>query len=164
MARLLLILAFLLGSTSLSFSQALDPLLEPHASRYSADVKALMAARDAGVKESEAGYVQKLDAAGATVTDEALKALIKRERQGVLAGLLAPANPTGLPEDLQVARRAFINGVGKATADYNKAKKVVDDAYLKVLAGLAKQARAKTSPAGLAAQVAAEKRRVTSGN
>ena len=39
-------------------------------------------------------------------------------------------------------------------------KKKIDDAYLKILTGLSRKANAKTAPAGLSAQVAAERRRV----
>jgi hypothetical protein len=82
----------------------------------------------------------------------------------VVKGMLAPGNPVGLPEEVAAARKVFLNGAGKGSLEYHAAKKKLDDAYLKTLAGLAKQARGKNAPQGLAGQVAEEKRRVTTGN
>ena len=145
-------------------AQELDPLLAPHAERYNADLEALRKTRKAETTRYETEYAQKLDAVIAAAKDEATITKLRKEREGVVKGMLVPANPVGLPEDAMAARKVFLNGAGKASFEFNAAKKKLDEAYLKTLAGLAKQARGKTAPKGLAAQVAEEKRRVTAGN
>jgi hypothetical protein len=143
--------------------QELDPALAPHAQSYDAAVADLQKMRKTQLTQRETEYVQKLDAAIGAAKEEATVTLLRKEREGIVKGLLAPASPTGFPEDVASARKTFFNGAGKASADYHAAKKKLDDAYLKTLAGLSKQAKGKNAPAGLAAQVAAEKRRVTTG-
>jgi hypothetical protein len=160
MFRLLSLLSLLLFAGSAG-PQELDPLLAPHANKYGEEIRALQAARKAHMTQVTTAYLQHLDAAiKAAAQDAATQAILKKERDGVASGLLAPAYPVGLPEETAAARKAFFAGVGKAAHDFATAKKKLDEAYLKVLAGLAKQAKAKTAPPGLAAQVAAEKRRV----
>ena len=145
-------------------AQELDPLLAPHAETYNTAVAELQKTRKTQVAERETEYVQKLDAAISAAKDEATITMLRKEREGVVKGLLAPGNPSAFPAEVTTARKAFFNGTGKATVDFGAAKKKLDDAYLKTLAGLAKQAKSKTAPPGLAAQVADEKRRVTKGN
>ena len=165
MLRTLLVLlsVFHLLAIAPSLAQERDPLLAPHAERYDAELDALRKTRKAETTRYETEYVQKLDAAISAGKDEATIAKLRKEREGVVKGMLVPANPVGLPEETMTARKAFLNGAGKASLQYNAAKKKLDDAYLKTLAGLAKQARGKNAPKGLATQVAEEKRRVTSG-
>jgi hypothetical protein len=153
-----LLLAGLLGA------EALNPLLAPHAERYTAGLDELRGARKSQLAREETEYVQKLDAAIGAAKDEKAIEVLRREREGVVKGMIAPGNPDGLSPEVTAARKAFFSGVGKASADFAAAKKKLDDAYLKTLADLAKQARGKSAPAGLAAEVAAEKRRVVSGN
>lgn len=162
--RLLLVMLFLAASVTLRAQVALDPLLAPHAEQYNSEIERLRALRKTQLAQVETEYVQRLDDAIKTVTDEKTLALLRKEREGVVTGLLAPANPAGLPEEAEAARKTFLNGAGKAAFDFNTEKKKVDDAYLKVLAGLTKQAKVKGAPAGLAAQVAAEKQRVAKGD
>jgi hypothetical protein len=153
-----LFVAALLGA------DVLNPLLAPHAERYTAGLEDLRGAKKSQLAREETEYVQKLDAAIATAKDEKAIAVLRREREGVVKGMIAPANPDGLSPEVTAARKAFFSGVGKASADFAAAKKKLDDAYLKTLADLAKQARGKSGPPGLAAEVTAEKRRVVSGN
>lgn len=166
MLRLLLVLLCSIHFVIPGFAQeqTLDPLLAPHAERYTTELDQLRATRKAELTRTETEYAKKLDAVIATAKDEATIEKLRKEREGVVKGMLAPANPVGLPEEALAARKVFLNGVGKAAFDYHAAKKKIDDAYLKTLAGLAKQARGKTAPKGLASQVAEEKRRVTAGN
>ena len=142
-------------------AQELDPLLAPHARAYDASIADLQAAKKTQLSQAETEYVQKLDAAISAAKDEATVTVLRKEREGLVKGLLAPANPSGFPPEVVTARKAFFNGAGKAAADFTVAKKKADEAYLKTLAGLSKQAKGKDAPAGLATQVAAEKRRVT---
>ena len=154
-------LAVLLILSSLGVAQDLDPSLAPQAAQYTADLEVLKTARKAQLAGSTRIYLVQLDAALKTpALDAATATTLKKERDGVASGLLVPANPVGLPADILVARKAFFSGVGKASFDFTAGKKKIDDAYLKVLTGLARKAKAKTVPAGLSAQVAAERRRV----
>jgi hypothetical protein len=154
-------LAVLLLLSSFGFAQDLDPSLAPHAAQYNSELQVLATARKTKREESTRLYVQQLEAAmKASGVDAATVAILKKERDGVIAGLLVPANPAGLPADIVTARKAFLSGVGKASFDFATGKKKADDVYLKTLTDLAKKARAKTAPAGLSAQVAAERRRV----
>ena len=166
MHRLLPILfcALHLISFTVLRAQELDQLLAPHAETYNAAVAELQKTRKTQVTERETEYVKKLDAAITAATDEATIDMLRKEREGLVKGLLAPGNPHAFPAEVTAARKAFFNGTSKATFDYNAAKKKLDDAYLKTLAGLAKQAKSKTAPPGLAGQIADEKRRVTKGN
>ncbi len=145
-------------------AQELDPLLAPHVERYNTDLDVLRRTRKAETTRYETEYAQKLDAVIAAAKDETTITKLRKEREGVVKGMLVPANPVGLPDEAMAARKAFLNGAGRASLQFNAAKKKLDDAYLKTLAGLAKQARGKNAPKGLAAQVAEQKRRVTSGN
>ena len=159
-----LLCAFQLLACVLAQAQALDPILAPHAEKYTVSLDELRKSRKAEITRHETEYAQKLDTVIVTAKDEAMITKLRKEREGVVKGILAPGNPVGLPEEVVVARKAFLNGAGKASLDFHAAKKKLDDAYLKTLAGLAKQARGKDAPKELAAQVAAEKRRVTTGN
>ncbi len=166
MLRSLLVLLYALltfAGAQLS-AQELDPLLAPHAERYNAELEALRKTRKVETTRHETEYAQKLDAAIAAAKDEGTIMKLRKEREGVVKGMLVPANPVGLPEDAMAARKAFLNGAGKASLEFNAARKKLNDAYLKTLAGLAKQARGKNAPKGLAAQVAEEKRRVAAEN
>jgi hypothetical protein len=148
----------------LAQAQALDPILAPQAEKYTLSLDELRRTRKATITRYETEYAQKLDSVIAAAKDEATITKLRKEREGVVKGMLAPGNPVGLPEEAVAARKLFLNGAGKASLEFHAAKKKLDDAYLKTLAGLAKQARGKNAPQGLAAQVAAEKRRVTTGN
>jgi hypothetical protein len=154
-------LVILLILSCVSVAQDLDPSLAPQATQYTADLETLKTARKALLAESTRNYLLQLDAAlKAPELDAAAATTLKKEREGVATGLLVPAHPTGLPADILAARKAFFSGVGKAAHDFATGKKKIDDSYLKVLTALARKAKAKTAPAGLAAQVAAERRRV----
>lgn len=163
MRRLFLALSSLLLIVAIGTAQDVAAGLAPHAERYNAQVSELQRVRKSQLSQAETEYVQKLDAAISSGKDEATIATLRKEREGVVKGLLAPGNPANLPEEIAASRRAFLGGAGKAAVEYNAAKKKLDDAYLKTLASLAKQAKGKSAPAGLAAEVAAEKRRVTRG-
>jgi hypothetical protein len=160
---LLCALHLITGGTA-ARAQELDPLLAPHAEVYNSGLADLQKNRKAQLAACETEYVQKLDAAMSRAKDESAVAMLRKEREGVVKGLLAPSDPTAFPEEIATARKAFFNGVGKASLEYSAAKKKLDDAYLKTLAGLAKQAKGKNAPPGLASQVAAEKKRVTTGS
>ena len=154
-------LAVLLLLSNLGVAQDLDPSLAPQATQYTADLEVLKTARKAQLAEATRIYLLHLDTALKTPDlDAATVAALKKERDGVASGLLTPANPAGLPADIVTARKNFFSGVGKAAHDFTTGKKKIDDAYLKVLTGLSRKANAKTAPAGLSAQVAAERRRV----
>ena len=163
-SSLVLLCAFLNFAGAQLGAQELDPLLAPHVERYNADLAALRKTRKAETTRYETEYAQKLDAVIAAAKDEAIITKLRKEREGVVKGMLVPANPVGLPDDAMAARKVFLNGAGKASMEFNVARKKLNDAYLKTLAGLAKQARGKNAPKGLAAQVAEEKRRVAAEN
>jgi hypothetical protein len=145
--------------------QQIAPNLAPHAAKYTSDVDTLRVARKMKLEESQNAYLRALDAAilPGTAAPDILEAL-RKERNGVVAGLLAPADPAGLPDEIAAARKVFFNGVGKAAHDFAVEKKKLDDAYLKILAELAKQAKRKGAPPSLGQEVAAEKRRVLTGS
>lgn len=138
----------------------MSPALALHATQYNTGIETLRAAWKATLAEHEARYAQQLDVA-IKAAAEPLAGTLKRERDGVVAGLLAPANPEGLPVEVATARKAFFAGAGKAAFDFQTEKKKLDEAYLKALGVLAKEAKGKQAAPELAAQVAAEKRRVT---
>ena len=144
--------------------QQIAPNLGPHAAKYTSDVDALRATRKVKLEESQNAYLRSLDAAiqAGTTAPETLEAL-RKERNGIVSGLLAPADPVGLPDDIAAARKVFFAGVGKAAHDFATEKKRLDDGYLKILAELAKQAKRKGAPPSLGQEVAAEKRRVLTG-
>jgi hypothetical protein len=120
----------------------------------------LRAARKTRLADCRTTYLQLLDAALKTAAAPAA-AIIARERDGIARGLVAPAEASGLGDDLASARRVFFNGVGKASVEFDAAKKKLDTDYLKALAKL--QAKSKRDKA-LAAHIAAEKRRIASGD
>ena len=140
---------------------ALDPLLTPHAQKYDAEIERLRATKVSDLRQAETQYAAALDAAitAAPPTDAALP-MMKKEREGVQKGILAPSNPSGLPESVATARKSFLSAAGRAAHLFHTEKKKVDDAYLKVLADLSKQAKGKNAVPGLAGQIAGEKRRV----
>jgi hypothetical protein len=65
-----------------------------------------------------------------------------------------------LPPEIQTARKQFFNRIEFASMTFNAGKKKLDDAYLKLLTTLARQTK---SDKPLAARIAAEKRRVQTG-
>lgn len=157
---LLCLVTFLLSVSARA--QALDPALAPVAERYSAAIGELKSKRKAQLGQHEAEYARQLDAAINASTDEAKKAVLKKERQDLSSGFLAPAKPAAFPAEASGARKTFLSGAGKAAFDYHTAKKKLDDVYLKELATISKQAKGKNS--ALTGQIAAEKRRVTAEN
>ncbi len=125
-----------------------------------ASIAGFRAARKATSAECRTTYLRVLDAALKTSSDAATTAALHKERDGIADGLVAPADAIGLPADVAAARRVFFNGVGKASVDFDAAKKKLDADYLKTLSKL--QAQSKRDKK-LAAQIAAEKRRVAEG-
>jgi hypothetical protein len=138
----------------------LDPVLEPHAERYDANLVGLKATRVVEIKQRRAAYLAELDAALTKIpagTDVPLTDLLRKERAGVADGLVVPANPTGLPPEIQTARKLFFNKIEFASMTFAAEKKKLDDAYIKLLTVLARQTR---SDKAMVARIAAEKRRV----
>src|SRR4051794_39819676 len=78
----------LFAASLLAQAPTLDPLLAPHAERYGAAVDELRKARKAEAARYETEYAQKLDASIAAVKDEATIAKLRKEREGVVKGLL----------------------------------------------------------------------------
>jgi hypothetical protein len=134
-------------------------LTEMHDARETA-LADFRTARKAKLIECRATYLQVLDEALKVATDAAIAAIIRKERAGIADGLVAPADAPGLPEELAAARRVFFNGVGKASVDYDAAKKKLDAEYLKSLNKIQSQHKRDKK---LSAQIAAEKRRIAEG-
>ena len=156
-----LLCILLLGATLMA--QTLDPLLAPIADRYNGAVGELKAARKAQMAQHEAEYARQLNAAMKLMTDEGKVAILRKELEGVAVGILAsPGKPTEFPAEAIAARKTFLSAAGKVTFDFAAAKKKLDEAYLKELATVAKQAKGKNSP--LTTQIAAEKRRIAKEN
>jgi hypothetical protein len=141
----------------------LDPALEPHAEHYEADLAALRTARVADLANRRAGYLAELDAAIAKIAagaDAALIGVLRKEREGIARGLVTPANPAGLPPEIQTARKRFFNRIEFASMTFAAEKKKLDAAYLKLLTTLGRQTK---NDKPLAARIAAERRRVQTG-
>lgn len=162
MLRLILPLLILVATHVSVHAQDVDPALAPAMQRYDAAIAELRATRKTQISQVEAEYTRQLDAVMKSVTDEKKLTQLRAEKQGVAAGLLAAPKSETFPEEAAAARKSFLAAAGKAAFDYAAAKKKLDDAYLKEMAGIAKAAKGKNSPIG--AQIAEEKRRVTAEN
>src|SRR5687768_11593199 len=102
---------------SLGFAQELDPLLAPHAERYNLALEDLKKTVKTQLTARETEYVQKLDAAIARAKDEAAIDALRKEREGVVKGLLASAKSAPFPEEVIAARNAFLSGASKASLE-----------------------------------------------
>ena len=141
-------------------AQDLAPELAPLAAKYKAALAALDAQKAATLARVQQTYGIALDAAEKTATTagsiEAIAAITK-EREALKSGPLAPAWPENLPKALQAARKAFLDGAARVSADETPRRKAVDADYLRALASLQPKAAGKPE---LAAQIAAEKEKV----
>ncbi len=153
-----LILAILLSVSA--HAENVHPSIVPLREGYEQEIAALANARGTRISELTASYVKLLDDAAASATDAVVAGAVRKEREGIATGFLAPGRIPGLPPEIEAAHRKFFGAVSQASVDFETAKKKVDAAYLKVLTALTAKGR---RDAALARDAAAEKRRVING-
>jgi hypothetical protein len=148
-----LFFAFVAGACA----QTLAPELAPLAERYKADVAALEAQHAAAIAQPEKAYTAALGSAekiAATAGNVAGAGAIAAERTALGNGLMAPDFPPGLPKELQLPRRTYLEAIARIRAAEVPRRQAIDAAYLRALTSL--EARGAKNPE-LAKQVEAEK-------
>lgn len=151
-----LLFAFVAGACA----QTLAPDLAPLAEKYKADVAALEAQRVAAMSQPEKAYTAALAAAEKTATtagNVAGAAAIATERAALSSGLMAPDFPPGLPKELQLPRKTYLEATAHIRAAEIPRRQAIDAAYLRALTSL--EAKGPKNPE-LAKQLAVEKQNV----
>jgi hypothetical protein len=120
-------------------AQTLAPELAPIATKYKADVAMLEAQRLAAIAQSQNAYTATLGTAERSATTAGkvdLLAAIANERASVTGGLMPPAFPPGLPKELQVPRKTYLDALARIRAADAPRRQAIDAAYLRALATL----------------------------
>lgn len=162
---------FLLASALATVLRAQDlpPELLPSATKYRADTAALATQQTDAINRVAQVYDAALTAAEKTETAAghvpAITA-ISEERAGLQKNALKAEMPGNLPKSLHTARKTYLDGIEKVTADFEQRHQRIAGDYLRALSALQTRT-ASTSP--VAKQLSDEKVRVlaiaaTTGN
>src|SRR6476661_4206070 len=107
-------LCVLLLSVAPGFAWSQTPASEmaAHAAKYKADLTELETQRTAAVTQAQNAYAAALAGAERTATTSgniAAVSMIANERAAIKSGLMPPAFPPGLPKELQVPRKTYLD-------------------------------------------------------
>jgi hypothetical protein len=158
-ARLYSPLLIIVGFACAS-AQTVAPELAQLMVKYKADLGALDTQRQATLKEAQLSYAGTLAAAEKTATatrNAAALAAIATERAALDSGLMAPVFPAGLPRELQMPRKTYLDTSTRIRAAEAPRRQAIDTDYLRALTNL--QAKAENN-SELLKQVAVEKQKL----
>lgn len=120
-------------------AQALAPELAPIAAKYKSDLAALEAQRTAALAQAQAPYLAALGTAermATTAGNVAGVSAIASERTALGSGLMSPSPPTGLPKELQIPRKTYLDASARIRALEAPRRQALDAAYLRALSNL----------------------------
>jgi hypothetical protein len=149
-----------LAFVAMLHAQELAPELAPLAAKNKADLAALEAQKTVAVGRVVQAYNAALAAAEVTETTAghvAAVAAITAERGDVEKNEMTTEFPANLPKSLQTARKSYLDGVARVSADFGPRQQRVNADYLRDLQTL--QTRSANNRV-LAEQIAAEKQKV----
>ena len=145
------------GNPTTLHAQEFLPELAPYVAKYKSDTGALTEQKNASLESSKRTYLAALASAEAAATNAGhvpIVAAITRERESIDKGTVAAEFPKDFPKNLQSPKKAYLDSLGRVSADFTARQQRIDAEYLRVLASL--QMKANANPA-LADQIASQK-------
>lgn len=159
MIRKSLIAIAIIWATTLHAEEFL-PEIAPYVAKYKSDTGALTEQKNASLESPKRTYLAALATAEASATNAGhvpTVAAITREREAIDKAAIAAEFPKDFPKNLQSPRKAYLDSLGRVSADFNARQQRIDAEYLRTLASL--QTKANANPA-LADQIASQKNRL----
>ena len=143
-----------------ALSQNLAPELAPMAAKYKLDVATLEAQRAAALAQAQNPYVAALGVAERSATTSgnvATVSMIATERATLNSGLMAPGFPPGMPKELQIPRKTYLDALARIRTAEAPRRQALDGFYLRALTNLSAKVPKETE---LARQIEAEKQKL----